>query len=325
MGTEGDKKGPELDADFMVKFNLLFEKVGKIEERTQDMAKIKDLCSGLENKLENLGKEIKMVKERSQKNEQDINSILDDIAYERNMRRQLELYGRKPNIIVRGIPVMKDESVRDLLKTLAAKLEVGLEEYHICATHRLPSRGEVPPIIVRLNDYDKKDELMKAVKEKKIGSGDLEMTGDTPIFIDEQLTEEARALLSETKKLSKAGKFEAAWYRGGEVWIREYEKGPRLRIDHPQQLIKYHQMEVDTEYCKPINETPKRHRESPDVDGGADGQPSQSNNQHRFKKVVGGKAGSPNPPRQMCNQSTLHRFTSWRATSHSCEASQPRK
>ncbi len=46
-------KKKEVDENFIDRFNQLFEKVDKIEERLQDVVKIKELCTGMETKLEN--------------------------------------------------------------------------------------------------------------------------------------------------------------------------------------------------------------------------------------------------------------------------------
>lgn len=110
-----------------------------IKETAQELAKeIKTLnlwVENLEKKEENTEDEI--VRIRSEFNK--LAERLDD-------NKQ---YRRKTNIIICGLPNKKDEEEEELKKTmkdLAGKLEVTMEEYGICAVHRLSTRRKQQPI-----------------------------------------------------------------------------------------------------------------------------------------------------------------------------------
>lgn len=120
----------------MAKFNELFEKVGRKEERTQDMSKIKELCTGLENGIKNFGKEVKWMKEANEQNEQDIDNLYRENAKLRFRARETDQYSKKENVIIHGIPPVNREKTRELVIEWADKLGIRLREYEIRAAHR---------------------------------------------------------------------------------------------------------------------------------------------------------------------------------------------
>ncbi len=56
------------------------------------------------------------------------------------------------------------------IKAFASKIGADLYEYQICVAHRLPIKGKIPPIMVKLNDYEKKTELIKVSTHFRRGS-----------------------------------------------------------------------------------------------------------------------------------------------------------
>ena len=132
-------------------------------------------------------------------------------------------YNRKPNVIIRGIPQEKSadanhrENTRELVLILASRLGINLRDYDMCAAHRLYGRdtddSADAPIIVRLNSYDKKYELMKEARNTKPTSSELGLGKNLPIIVDEQLTKKTLALLHAAKCVKNKKLVEAAWCR----------------------------------------------------------------------------------------------------------------
>lgn len=102
------------------------------------------------------------------------------IEREATERKKLELWGRKWNVIVRGIDGVDGEPAKMTERKFRAflhdKLDYGEEKIrsiHIAAAHRLPSgpKGK-RNIIVRISSLNVKDEIMKAAISKlQKGSG----------------------------------------------------------------------------------------------------------------------------------------------------------
>lgn len=95
-----------------------------------------------------------------------------------------------------------------MLKTLADKLRVQLNDVELCAAHQLLAKSTLLPIIVRLNSYDKNHDLI--IEAKKITSCNLGMDGNFPIFLDKHLMKETKDILIVAKKLKTSGSVVAA-------------------------------------------------------------------------------------------------------------------
>jgi len=229
------------DKAFMAKFNALCESVAKIEERTKDVAKIGEICAKLESRMEKVGEELKAVQDVSAANTKAIQGLRKEVGKLRPKVFDNDQYSRKPNVIVRGIPEKRPgeqnqkENTKELIQILASRLGAQLHDYDVCAVHRLYRRDDddsttVAPIVVRLNSFDKKHELMSLSKKKKLNSSMIGLGGNMPIFVDEHLTRETLALLHAAKCAKWKGFIEDAWCRDGKIFIREVAGGPTRRI-----------------------------------------------------------------------------------------------
>ena len=112
---------------------------------------------------ESLAKEIKSIECRQFKSEQQLD--------------QLEQYGRRENLEIHGIPVMRNENTNQIIKAVAKSINVELNDSQISTSHRLiqpqssssnsqqQAKNHVnrqpPPIIVRFNNRDKRNEIFR--------------------------------------------------------------------------------------------------------------------------------------------------------------------
>ncbi len=81
-----------------------------------------------------------------------------------------------------------------MVKVLAGKLGMWLNDYHFCVVQRLPSNMDAVPIIVKLNCLEKKNKLTDKAKFIK-PTGNIMGKGNHPIFISEHLTTQIVVLL----------------------------------------------------------------------------------------------------------------------------------
>lgn len=116
----------------------------------------------------------------------------------------LEQYSKKSNLIIRGIPYDEKEDLYVWIEKLANKLEINIQLYHICAIHRLLSRQAIPPIVVMLNNFNVKRELITRAKKRKLIARDFG-AGNSPIYVNEHLSAYTMSLLNEAKKQRDLG------------------------------------------------------------------------------------------------------------------------
>jgi hypothetical protein len=143
----------------------------------------------------------------------------------------LEQHSKKFNLIINGLPTEENENLCDQLRELLKELRIEVHNNDVCAIHRLPARNDqIPSIIVRLNNLDLKQLLIKKAKEARLNYD------GSKIFIDEHLTRKNAEILKRAKQLTKGNKINSAWFHNGSVRIRESKGGSVRRIDDISQL-----------------------------------------------------------------------------------------
>jgi len=143
-----------------------------------------------------------------------------------------EQYHMKGNVVIVGIPDKgKGEDVLATVKEIGKKLSVEIDKYDVAIAHRIPSKSNKPPIIVRFNNWFKKDELVEGSKalRRSINNGETEEI-DNPFFVNEQLTEYTADLFKEARLLREEGRLEYAWSKNGKVFGKLYESLETIKI-----------------------------------------------------------------------------------------------
>jgi len=138
---------------------------------------------------------------------------------------RLEEYTRKENVIIRGIEMAGEGEEKELLqkvKEVANSLDVELQDRHISTVHRLSTRAtkRPPPVVVRLVNRWKKEELIAASKQKKMKR----------IFISNQLTPEKLKLLRRAFDLKRENVVNYVWTMGSKLMVRKNEVDEAIQI-----------------------------------------------------------------------------------------------
>ncbi|XP_065223980.1 uncharacterized protein LOC135848117 [Planococcus citri] len=215
-----------------------------------DFAKLMGDVSGIKSSVEKIQTDVdKIISDiqNLQSTTNDHKNRLQDLEEENselwNKIEEMEQYSRKNNIIINGIPYQEDENLHTIIKNLGDKLETNVSEGDINATHRLPTkkRGQIPPIIVRLNKRSVKDQMIRKSREKRINSSDLDFSQQPPrpIYVSEHLTSFSMSLLSKGVELKKKKLIAGAWSNDGKIFIRPKENDKPIRITQEDQLAKY--------------------------------------------------------------------------------------
>lgn len=84
--------------------------------------------------------------------------------------------------------------------------------------------------MARIRSNEKRTEFVKAAKKKRLSTNKCGYSGsDTPIYVDEQLTQHTFELLEQAKALKKVG-MKYVWTSNGDVLCREKDDTPVTRI-----------------------------------------------------------------------------------------------
>lgn len=208
-----------------------------LKQLVKDIGEIKKTVTSTDSKLDTLTEKINGIERENEELKKKVEQLtIQNITLSKNMNN-LEQYSRKDNVIINGIPQMQNENVYEWVKLVADKLDVTLYEYDISTAHRLPARGDnIPPIVVRLNNRDKKSKLISSSRRIKLHGKDLNLNPAVPIFVGEHLTLQSMAILKKANELKRKGLIFNAWCIDGKIFIRVNDKDAAVRIDEESQL-----------------------------------------------------------------------------------------
>lgn len=155
----------------------------------------------------------------------------------------LQQQGLRNDIEIAGIPETENENIRQLVLTTATKIGVVLTESDIDGFHRAgPRRSPLPqspsnpknlprPIVVKLVRRAKRDEIVRAAKDRKnVTSLDIVPGTNLDVYINERLTKANRLLFRSARQRALQHRFRFSWVRDGNIFVRKAEKMPAILI-----------------------------------------------------------------------------------------------
>jgi len=102
---------------------------------------------------------------------------------------ELEMYSRKHNIEVHGIPESSEEDLEKVMIKVAEIVGIDIDVDDIDIVHRLPSKAKPRPIIVKFKSHKTKQSIYLARRKLRgITSHSSELNGANAVYINENLT-----------------------------------------------------------------------------------------------------------------------------------------
>ena len=154
----------------------------------------------------------------------------------------LEQYGRRDCLEIRGIPVQKDENTDDLIISIGNLVNVNIKPEDISISHRLKSstRSKFPPaIIAKFVRRDMKDKLYQArkhLKEKSTVDLGLGRLANNKIYIAESLTQKNKDLFNKILEMKYSMKYKFIWTVQGNIYLRKDSTTPKMLISSMRDL-----------------------------------------------------------------------------------------
>jgi len=194
--------------------------------------------------------QLEEVKKKNEEMQFDILELKEANAKLEDRIEDLEKYSRKNNMVISGIPVEKDENVKEIFTDLANQLQVELQDHEVCVIHQLPAqRNRTPGIIVKLSNNEKKQELIKQSRARKL------RFGDTNIYVDDQLMAKTVVLVKEAKAMRDEGKLKYIWTKNGDLFVRVDDGERAQKITKREELVQVSKNEGrENRNKRPINQ-----------------------------------------------------------------------
>lgn len=182
------------------------------------------------DKMKEQDKEILTLKKKVEQVERRTND--GEVKALRKQVNELEQYGRRQNMEIRGLQQTDNENLLSELNTLAHELQLTeLSQADLDGLHRLPKKpGKPAPVLIRFTSRATRDKWFEKRRELQRVKPDI-------IFLD-NLTAQNKRLLWMAKTKAREEGFQFAWQKNGKILVRRGPGEPAIRIESEDDLEK---------------------------------------------------------------------------------------
>lgn len=188
------------------------------------------------------------VKELSKENSRlhsEVGLLRSTLSNQGKWLNDLEQYGRRECLEIRGIPEVKGEDTSQIACQVANLIGVKLSRQDISTSHRIKPKNSTakfpPSIIVKFTSRDKRDETYKARgRLRELSTHNvpgLDRFKSNSIYLSESLTQRNKALFKSALEDRKQMKYDFIWTANGNIYLRKNERSPSIHVTDESVLI----------------------------------------------------------------------------------------
>lgn len=143
----------------------------------------------------------------------------------------LEQYSRNKNIDIKGLPVVQNEHLPDMLKKIGEIIKEPITQEDVDVCHRVPMRNSTcPTVVVQFHNRTKRDAVLAKVRQTKVTTRHLGHEENVPIYINETLCPTLRKLMGMAVARKKEKLWKFAWTKNGRILARKDETSQVVRV-----------------------------------------------------------------------------------------------
>lgn len=155
----------------------------------------------------------------------------------RRQLTELKQYSRRNNLELKGIPCTENEVLGESMHKIETFLNVDLVDGDIDAIHRVRTKGDGPAnVIVRFNSRRKRDMILQAARKKRPTTAMLGAEKAQPLYVNEHLCPEYKALLAKAIQMKREQKWKFAWVSDGKVLMRKTDNSRVISLTSEEDL-----------------------------------------------------------------------------------------
>ncbi|XP_046684798.1 uncharacterized protein LOC124370522 [Homalodisca vitripennis] len=207
-----------------------------IQQEQVDLASSVELCH---NNIKDLSESIKKQDARVDMCVSEVDGVKNENIKlnVRDLERKLndlEQYSHRNNLVVYGIPEVKNEVVLNVIKRLA--MAINFKDWStnlVDAAHRMGTLGEdgERPIIIKFISRLDKDEFLQKRKAKKhLRAADFGYASESSIYVNESLTSPNRKLLQKTREAARKKGYQYVWTLNCSIYVRKATNDKAVKI-----------------------------------------------------------------------------------------------
>ena len=214
------------------------------EESLNKLSKT-DLVALAVNKVSNLTEEVQKLNTNFELLKSDFsatrieNNSLNErlIALERQCWANAQ-YSRWECLEITGIPSsVSDKDLEEVVCKAITKAGVDINGDDIEDCHRVENKGQT---IIKLGKRKVSRQVLSVRKDlNKVKMSDIDLTGQSTLYVNQSLCPYNRMLWSKIKTLFQKGKIDSFYVSNGNIKIRLQENARPITISHTDDFIKY--------------------------------------------------------------------------------------
>lgn len=135
----------------------------------------------------------------------------------------MERFNYASNIEVRGIPVVKNENLCDIVNVLAQYVGVSLNMKEVKFIHRSFSRSNMKPIIIQFQSKFQREQFLMVAATKEIKTSDIGFSGSaSKVFVGEHFPPWKKQLFYQAKSLKvEPFNYGFVWMKYGKIYAKK--------------------------------------------------------------------------------------------------------
>lgn len=163
-----------------------------------------------------------------------------------NMHKQKQ-YSLRNNFEISGVPVKENENLKQIVNQIInidndniIMSDSNIEIIYRKHENENQNKNGFPPIIcVKVNNYNVKKSIFQNKKKIIDNLKNKSNKNDLPIYINESLTKHFSYLHKKARDLKRKKKLKYVWVKNGNLFIRETDDKPSVKVLSIEHLIEY--------------------------------------------------------------------------------------
>lgn len=224
-------------SDMLTRIKQMFE-----DSNTKIEAKIDSSISKLEHRIFGVERQLSNFKTECTEN---INKLSSAVAEVRvgmiSTSQRLDRYEKCNDLLISGVPYVSNENLQQLFRNLAISLSYNADELPLVDLKRLVrppiATGTTPLIICQFAFRNARNEFYtRYLKMRNLTLRNVGFDNDGRVYLNENLTQQARIIRSEAIKMKKKGLLLKVYTRNGVVYIQRANGSGAESINDISQL-----------------------------------------------------------------------------------------
>lgn len=200
--------------------------LAELKNLKSELTDVKESISYMHNSVDTLSSKICNIEKEMQtlfKTREEVQQLQQRMDKLEGLVRDGERRSRMNNIEIKGVPMTQSENLFQIFAKLGEHIKCHIPKEQINYITRIPMRNDKvnKTIIVSVHNRYQKEDFVAIAKKCTIVPADLNLPGNSRIFINDHLTLEDKLLLNKVKSLAKEKNFAYTWVKGCKIFVRK--------------------------------------------------------------------------------------------------------